>query len=83
MKIIRNGKINLEELRTTVDGKAYRVTGSPTVDADKYAMVEVYRPETMHGYRDRVRFAHWARVVSPKRREIVRQRALNSAGRLN
>lgn len=76
MQILRNGTTRLEELHVTLEGRGYRVTGFPTVAADKYAMVEVFRAETMHGWRDRVRFGHWARVTSTKRKALVREAAL-------
>lgn len=75
MKIIRNG-VELEQFTLTYDGKLYRVTGSPTIAADKYALVEVKRPETMHGRGDRVRFSHWARLVTSKRRDLIREEAI-------
>lgn len=76
--IIRNGMVHLEELQVILDNRLYRVTGTPTVREDKYAMVEVLRPETMHGHKDRVRFAHWARITSAKRRDEVREASLRA-----
>ena len=80
MMIVRNGNFRLEELRVVVDNREYRVTGSPSIAEDKYALVEIFRLETMHGRKDRVRFGHWSRITSPKRREVVRQAALVKAG---
>ncbi len=72
MEILRNDTVRMEQRQIALAGHLYRVTGSPSIAGDKYAMVEVLRPETMHGHGDRVRFSHWARVPHGKRRDAVR-----------
>lgn len=54
------------------------MTSSPDIASDKYSMVEIYRAETMHEHKDRVRFAHWARITSTKRRSQVRAACLGT-----
>jgi hypothetical protein len=75
MKLVRNG-VPYEQLLVRVDGRHYRVTGTPDVAHDAACAVDVLREETLHGRRDRVRFEHWARIHGARRKRAVIEAAL-------
>lgn len=64
--------IQLEVREVTHNGRGYKITGSPKIETDPHCLVEVFVAETMHGWRDRVRSAHWRSVWSDKKRREIR-----------
>ena len=73
----------IERREIDLDGHLYSVTGSPSIEADRHAMVEIFMPETAfryshRGYSEyRRRSASWRRIRSAQKRAAVRSALLN------
>ncbi len=75
----------IERQEIDFDGHLYQVTGSPSIEADRHAMVEIFMPETAFRYNHRgyseyrCRSATWRRIRSANKRSIVRAACLRKA----
>ena len=78
----------MERVEFTFRGHLYRVTGTPSIQDDNNAMVDVLMPETTfqyshHGYREmRHRTAYWRHLNAGPTYQAVMESVRNKLGRI-